>query len=85
MVCRALLMVCRALWTVCRALLMVCRALSLDYKVFLMTLYSLSKESFELGIVLLCGDVCVLCKYRVAKTHRIPYLYRSFSAKVTYI
>jgi len=23
--------------------------------------------------------------YRVAKTHRIPYLYRSFSAKVTYI
>ena len=28
--------------------------------------------------------VCVLC-YRVAKAHRIPYLYRSFSAKVTYI
>jgi len=26
-----------------------------------------------------------LCGYRVAKTHRIPYLYRSFSAKVTYI
>jgi len=24
-------------------------------------------------------------KYSVAKTHRIPYLYRSFSAKVTYI
>ena len=23
--------------------------------------------------------------YRVSKTHRIPYLYRSFSAKVTYI
>ena len=23
--------------------------------------------------------------YRVAKTHGIPYLYRSFSAKVTYI
>jgi len=23
--------------------------------------------------------------YRVAKTHRIPYLYRSFSAKVAYI
>ena len=23
--------------------------------------------------------------YRVAKTHNIPYLYRSFSAKVTYI
>ena len=23
--------------------------------------------------------------YRLAKTHRIPYLYRSFSAKVTYI
>ena len=23
--------------------------------------------------------------YRVAKTHRIPYLYRSFSAKVTSI
>jgi len=29
-----------------------------------------------------CEDVCV---YRVAKTHRIPYLYRSFSAKVTCI
>ena len=26
-----------------------------------------------------------LILYRVAKTHRIPYLYRSFSAKVTYI
>ena len=24
-------------------------------------------------------------EYRVAKTHRIPYLCRSFSAKVTYI
>jgi len=24
-------------------------------------------------------------RYRVAKTRRIPYLYRSFSAKVTYI
>jgi len=24
-------------------------------------------------------------RYRVAKIHRIPYLYRSFSAKVTYI
>ena len=24
-------------------------------------------------------------RYRVAKTHRIPYLYTSFSAKVTYI
>ena len=24
-------------------------------------------------------------KYRMAKTHRIPDLYRSFSAKVTYI
>ena len=24
-------------------------------------------------------------QYRVAKNHRIPYLYRSFSAKVTYI
>jgi len=30
--------------------------------------------------VRVCGYV-----YRVAKTHRIPYLYRSFSAKVTYI
>jgi len=26
-----------------------------------------------------------LSRYRVAKTHRIPYLYGSFSAKVTYI
>ena len=24
-------------------------------------------------------------RYRVAKTHRIPYLHRSFSANVTYI
>jgi len=40
------------------------------------------------------GDLQTLCTfanpscqdvYRVAKTHRIPYLYRSFSAKVTYI
>jgi len=30
--------------------------------------------------------ILISCKsYRVAKTHRIPYLYRSFSAKVTYI
>ena len=30
--------------------------------------------------------VCsVSAHYRVAKTHRIPYAYRSFSAKVTYI
>ena len=30
--------------------------------------------------------VCVFnVKYRVAKTHRIPYLYRSFSAKEPYI
>ena len=28
-------------------------------------------------------NICLV--YRVAKTHRIPYLYRSFSAKVTYI
>ena len=26
-----------------------------------------------------------ICLYRVAKTHRIPYLYRSFSAKEPYI
>ena len=31
-------------------------------------------------IILLCFSY-----YRVAKTHRIPYLYRSFFAKVTYI
>jgi len=35
------------------------------------------------------GTVCditgIVERYRVAKTHRIPYLYRSFSAKVTYI
>jgi len=30
-------------------------------------------------------DVSAKVCYRVAKTHRIPYLYRSFSAKVTYI
>jgi len=28
---------------------------------------------------------CVSFMYRVAKTHRIPYLHRSFSAKVTNI
>jgi len=28
---------------------------------------------------------CVSAHYRVAKTHRIPYLYRSFSEKVTSI
>jgi len=37
--------------------------------------------SFPLLRLRLLEDVC----YRVAKTHRIPYLYRSFSAKVTYI
>ena len=31
------------------------------------------------------GGVFTNGRYRVAKTHRIPYLYRSFSAKVTYI
>jgi len=31
----------------------------------------------------ICHDT-FMC-YRVAKTHRVPYLYRSFSAKVTYI
>jgi len=32
------------------------------------------------------ASVCVWnIAYRVATTHRIPYLYRSFSAKVTYI
>ena len=29
--------------------------------------------------------LCDFLSYRVAKTHRIPYLYRSFSTKVTYI
>jgi len=31
------------------------------------------------------GGECTSYAYRVAKTHRIPYLYRSFSAKATYI
>jgi len=37
--------------------------------------------------ILLCFSLCSHLEdsYRVAKTHRIPYLYRSFSAKVTYI
>ena len=30
-------------------------------------------------------SVCHICWYRVAKTHRIHYLYRSFSAKEPYI
>ena len=34
-------------------------------------------ETWEAGLNIL--------RYRVAKTHSIPYLYRSFSAKVTYI
>ena len=33
----------------------------------------------------LCHTLETYAQYRVAKTHRIPYLYRSFSAKVTYI
>jgi len=39
----------------------------------------------------ICGKCVILetnptrATYRVPKTHRIPYLYRSFSAKVTYI
>jgi len=33
------------------------------------------------GIQQVTLNVC----YRVAKTHRIPFLYSSFSAKVTYI
>ena len=32
-----------------------------------------------------CGCMHAYVYYRVAKTHRIPYLYRSFSAKVTHI
>jgi len=32
-----------------------------------------------------CGDKYLKSSYRVAKTHRIPYLYRSFSAKEPYI
>jgi len=44
---------------------------------------------FPLGVfgkdfVVFTKSLC-LSAYRVAKTHRIPYLYRSFSAKVTYI
>jgi len=33
--------------------------------------------------VCLCVDVLISI-YRVAKTHRMPYLYRSFSAKEPY-
>ena len=43
-----------------------------------------SEVVFACVRVCVCVFVCV-CDYRVAKTHRIPYLYRSFSAKVTYI
>jgi len=40
-----------------------------------------SPFSFLFSVSFLSG----LSFYRVAKTHRIPYLYGSFSAKVTYI
>ena len=33
-------------------------------------------------VFFMCARICL---YRVVKTHRIPYLYRSFPAKVTYI
>jgi len=33
----------------------------------------------------LTRQLYICCKHRVAKTHRIPYLHRLFSAKVTYI
>jgi len=52
-------------------------------------------NSFMEGVyVCVCVCVCafVFCFcvtqseiYRVAKTHRIPYLHRSFSAEVTYV
>ena len=35
--------------------------------------------------IFLLQELLFLACYRVAKSHRIPYLYRSFSAKVTYI
>jgi len=53
--------------------------------------FRVSFVSFDIIFVsLLCHlallrDVRCINEYRVAKTHRIPYLYRSFSAKVTYI
>ena len=48
----------------------------------------LQKRPIILRILLIVATPFVCEKtlwYRVAKTHRIPYLYRSFSAKVTYI
>ena len=31
-----------------------------------------------------CVECSVMCVYRVAKIHRMPYLYRSFSTKEPY-
>ena len=42
------------------------------------------KHGFSRVRRLLAAMRCA-CVYRVAKTHRIPYLYRSFSAKEPYI
>ena len=39
----------------------------------------------HLHICVTSVDMCHICGYRVTKTNRIPYLCRSFSAKVTYI
>jgi len=36
------------------------------------------------GITISKDNCCTWCRYRVAKTHRMPYLYRSFSAKEPY-
>ena len=43
-------------------------------------------HGYEIASSLICTQRFTCdTKYRVAKTHRIPYLYRSFSAKLTYI
>ena len=44
-----------------------------------------SKQEGEYAYVNICSQKFLGDSYRVAKTHRIPFLYRSFPAKVTYI
>jgi len=51
-----------------------------------MTDLSWANVAIELSVLYVVWLIYIcVWRYRVAKTHRIPYLYRSFSAKVTYI
>jgi len=75
--------------SVCRALYQKCGDLYGSFTM-LEALLRVLLLCFIFGILLwvfglFCGWAGLQGSYRVAKTHRIPYLYTSFSAKVTYI